>query len=62
MSSSGATISTNRAAAASFLAVLFAVLYHSAAEARYSLKYLWPRSSGPPPASNSPLSWRRVMD
>jgi hypothetical protein len=30
------------AAAASFVAVLLAVLYHSAAKARYSLKYLWP--------------------
>jgi choline dehydrogenase-like flavoprotein len=30
------------AAAATFVAVLLAVLYHSAAKARYSLKYLWP--------------------
>jgi choline dehydrogenase-like flavoprotein len=30
------------AAAATFVAVLLAVLYHSAARARYSLKYLWP--------------------
>ncbi|MFL5908218.1 MAG: GMC family oxidoreductase N-terminal domain-containing protein [Solirubrobacterales bacterium] len=30
------------AAAASFVAILLAVLYHSAARARYSLKYLWP--------------------
>ena len=30
------------AAAATFVAVLLAVLYHLAAKARYSLKYLWP--------------------
>jgi choline dehydrogenase-like flavoprotein len=29
-------------AAASFVAVVLAVLYHSAAKARYGLKYLWP--------------------
>jgi choline dehydrogenase-like flavoprotein len=30
------------AAAASFVAVVLSVLYHSAAKARYGLKYLWP--------------------
>ena len=30
------------AAAATFVAVLLAVLYHSAAKARYGLRYLWP--------------------
>ena len=34
------------AAAATFVAVLLGVLYHSAAKARYSLKYLWPHQHG----------------
>jgi choline dehydrogenase-like flavoprotein len=34
------------AAAASFVAALLAVLYHSAVKARYGLRYLWPHQHG----------------